>query len=195
LVLSRAVPRLIEPEHTNAKGMIVLAVVGILINGAAVFRLRGSRSLNARVIAWHLMEDVLGWVAVLIVAIILVFADIPSLDPVLSILIALYVLYNVIKNMRETLSLFLQGVPSNIDIDAIEDEIARVENIVSMHHTHIWSLDGEHHVLTTHLVVDGSATREQVRCVKEDVKHLLNEYEFTHLTVEIEYGEAHCAMA
>ncbi|MBN1954347.1 MAG: cation transporter [Anaerolineae bacterium] len=194
LVLSRAIPRLINPEHSNAPGMILFAVGGILINGAAVLRIKDSKSLNARVIAWHLMEDVLGWLAVLIVAIVLVFADIHILDPILSILIALYVLYNVVKNMRETLSLFLQGVPENIDIAAIEGEIARIGNVLSTHHTHIWSLDGEHHVLTTHLVVDGSATKEQVLRIKEDVKQLLKENEFSHVTVEIEYGNADCSM-
>jgi cobalt-zinc-cadmium efflux system protein len=69
-----------------------------------------------------------------------------------------------------------------------------VDNVRSTHHTHVWSLDGEHHVLTTHLVVDESTTREQILCVKEDVKNLLRKYEFSHLTVEIEYGEADCAM-
>jgi cobalt-zinc-cadmium efflux system protein len=195
LVLSRAVPRLIEPEPSDARGMILFAVVGIVINGAAVLRLRGSKSLNARVVAWHLLEDVLGWVAVLIVAIVLLFTDAYILDPILSILIAGYVLYNVVKNMRATLALFLQGVPDHIDIDVIEGEMAAVENVKSTHHTHIWSLDGEHHVLTTHLVVDESTTREQILCVKEDVKNLLRKYEFSHLTVEIEYGEADCAMA
>lgn len=194
-VISRAIPRLLEPQQTNAPGMVVFAVVGILVNGAAVVRLRGSKSLNARVVAWHLLEDVLGWVAVLVVAVILLFTDLHILDPLLSLLIALYVLYNVGKNMRETLLLFLQGVPDNIDIQSIEGEIKALENVQSIHHTHIWSLDGEHHVLTTHIVVDDSITKEQVLCVKEDVRRVLRKFELSHITVEIEYGEADCAMA
>jgi cobalt-zinc-cadmium efflux system protein len=193
-VLSKAVPRLLEPEHSNAQGMILFAIAGILINGVAVFRLQGSKSLNARMIAWHLLEDVLGWVAVLAVAIILLFADIHIVDPILSVLIAVYVLYNVIKNLRETVSLFLQGVPWDIDIREIEEEIARVENVEAIHHAHIWSLDGEHHVLTTHVVVKESATKAQAMHAKKDIRSLLKKYEFAHLTVEIEYGEADCAM-
>jgi cobalt-zinc-cadmium efflux system protein len=194
LVLSRAIPRLLNPEHSNAPGMVAFAVAGIAINGAAVLRLRGSQTLNARVIAWHLLEDVLGWAAVLIVALILLFADIHILDPILSILITLYVLYNVVKNLRETLTLFLQGVPGQIDIAQLEDEIATVEHVQTTHHTHVWSLDGKHHVLTTHVVLDEAATKEQVMCVKQDVKEVLGPYHFAHLTVEIEYGSADCAM-
>jgi cobalt-zinc-cadmium efflux system protein len=195
LVISKAIPRLLEPERSNPQGMAVFAVVGILINGVAVFRLRGSRSLNARAIAWHLLEDVLGWSAVLVVAIILLFADVPILDPILSVLIAVYVLFNVIQNMRQTVSLFLQGVPWDIDIEEIEGEIAGVEHVKAIHHTHVWSLDGEHHILTTHVVIDVSATKDQALHVKQDVKDLLQRYEFAHLTIEIEYGEADCAMA
>jgi cobalt-zinc-cadmium efflux system protein len=193
-VLSEAVPRLVSPQHSNARGMAAFAIAGIAINGVAVFRLRGSKSLNARVIAWHLLEDVLGWAAVLVIATILLFADIHILDPALSILITLYVLYNVLRNMRETLSLFLQGVPENMDIDAIETQIAAVDNVESTHHTHIWSLDGEHHVLSTHVLATEGVSREQVLCIKRDIKELLRPYGFSHLTVEIEYEETDCAM-
>lgn len=194
LVLSQAVPRLMNPQHSNAQGMLIFAVVGILVNGAAVLRLRGSQSMNARVVAWHLLEDVLGWVAVLIVAMVLLFADIHILDPILSILITLYILYNVLQNMRETLSLFLQGIPQNLDIGEIENKIASLEHVNSTHHTHIWSLDGEHHVLTTHVVVPGSLSRQQVRSVKQAVKQALQPYQLSHLTVEIEYGQSDCGM-
>ena len=193
-VLSEAIPRLFNPEHSNAQGMILFALLGILVNGAAVLRLRGSKTLNAQVVAWHLLEDVLGWIAVLVVGIVLLFTDIHILDPALSILITVYVLYNVVKNLRKTLSLFLQGVPEHIDVEYIEEEINRVDNVRSNHHTHVWSLDGEHHVLTTHVVVDEKTTREQILCVKEDIKKLLRPYELSHITVEIEYGEQDCAM-
>jgi len=195
LVLSRAVPRLLEPERTNAPGMVVFALIGIVINGVAALRLRGDRSMNARVVAWHLLEDVLGWFAVLIVALILLFADVPILDPILSILITAYVLFNVVKNLRATLSLFLQGVPEGYDIDAIEKDIEGVENVQSTHHTHIWSLDGEHHVLTTHVVVDEDTSKEQILCLRDDIRDLLKSYDFFHLTVEIEFGDKDCGMA
>lgn len=194
-IISRAIPRLLEPEHSDAKGMIVFAIIGILVNGLAVFRLRTSESMNARVVAWHLLEDVLGWIAVLIVGIALLFTDNHLLDPILSILIAIYVLYNVIRSLRETIGLFLQSVPRSIEIEEILGKVNAIEDVCSTHHTHIWSLDGEHHVLTTHVVVEDSISKVDVRRLKDAIKRVLEEYEFSHVTLEIEYGEGDCAMA
>jgi cobalt-zinc-cadmium efflux system protein len=155
LVLSEAIPRLLNPEHSNASGMLLFALLGIAVNGLAAFRLRQSRSMNARVVAWHLIEDVLGWVAVLIVSVALLVADIHFLDPLLSILITLYVLYNVVNNLRKTLTLFLQGVPEGLDLYELEKRLLAIPKVHSAHHIHVWSLDGENHVLTAHVVVDG----------------------------------------
>ncbi len=194
-ILSRAVTRLFNPEPVDAKGMILFAVLGIIVNGLAMLRLRGGKSLNAQVVAWHLIEDVLGWVAVLIMSIVLLFTDLYILDPIFSILITSFVLYNVIKNLRKTLALFLQAVPENMDLEMIENRLLAIDNVCSSHHTHIWSMDGEHHVLTTHLVVEEDTSQDEVLCIKEDINQLSNEMDFLHTTVEIEYGEEKCSMA
>jgi cobalt-zinc-cadmium efflux system protein len=194
-VLYRAIPRLMEPESVDAPGMVLFAIIGILVNGLAVFRLQGSKSMNAKVVAWHLLEDVLGWVAVLIVGIVLLFVDVPILDPILSLLIAIYILYNVIRNLRKTVGLFLQAVPESVEISQIKDQLQAVEHVQSTHHTHIWSLDGEHHVLTTHVVLDETISKEDVLCVRTEIKDVLATYDFSHITVEIEFGDDDCAMA
>jgi cobalt-zinc-cadmium efflux system protein len=179
----------------NAKGMIVFACIGILVNGLAVYRLRGSQSLNARVVMWHLLEDVLGWSAVLLVSIALLFFDLPRLDPLLSIIITGYVLFNVIRNLRKTLALFLQAVPDHIDVEVIESRLKKIDNVCSTHHTHVWSLDGEHHVLTTHIVVEENTDRQQILCIKQEVKELSDELDLMHTTIEFEYGDEICRMA
>ena len=194
-IIWQAVPRLIEPEPTDAQGMALFSILGILANGLAVLRLRGGKTLNARVAAWHLIEDVLGWVAVLVVSIVLLFTDFYFLDPLLSILITLYILFNVIKNLRRTLALFLQAVPDEVDLEQVESRLLSIDNVRSSHHTHVWSLDGERHVLTTHLVVEQGTTREQVECIKAEIKHLSHELDFYHTTVEIDFEEEGCSMA
>lgn len=191
-ILSEAIPRLLTPEHSNAAGMVGFAVIGIAVNGAAVFRLRHERTMNAQVVAWHLLEDVLGWVAVLVVGITLLFVDIHILDPILSILITLYVLYNVIGNLKKTLQLFLQATPENIDLAQIEQKLAAVNGVKSTHHTHIWSLDGEHHVLTTHLVVDQNASKDDIVQIKAEGKAVVKELDLEHLTVEVEFENEDC---
>lgn len=194
LIISRAIPRLIHPEHSNAQGMLVFAILGILVNGIAVLRLRGGQSLNAQMVAWHLLEDVLGWAAVLVVSLVLLFTDIHILDPLLSILITAYVMWNVLRNLRKTTSIFLQAVPENYDIGAIEVRLLEMENVMSVHHTHLWSLDGQHHVLTAHIVVDPCTTREQVLKLKQDINTLTGGLELEHTTLEIEYDDEDCRM-
>jgi cobalt-zinc-cadmium efflux system protein len=194
IILMRAVPRLFAPQATNAPGMVLFAIFGIVINGAAVLRLRGERSMNARVVAWHLLEDVLGWVAVLIVSSVLLFADLYILDPILSILITAYVLYNTLRNLWRTANLFLQGVPESVDLEQINAKLRAIPEILSTHHTHVWSLDGEHHVLTTHVVIDEDTSKDDVVCIRREIQDVLRGMEFAHSTVEIEFGEEDCGM-
>jgi cobalt-zinc-cadmium efflux system protein len=194
VILAQAIPRLSDPQPSNARGMLALAILGILVNGAAVLRLRGAQGMNASVIAWHLLEDVLGWVAVLIVSLSLLVTEILILDPLLSILITGYVLYNVIRNLRKTVAIFLQAAPADIDIHAVEHALAAIPNVLSTHHTHAWSLDGEHHVLTTHLVVPSDASKAQVVRVKSDALRLFSEIDVEHTTIEVEYEDENCRM-
>jgi cobalt-zinc-cadmium efflux system protein len=193
-IFSEAIPRLSHPEHSNAQGMVIFAIIGIVVNGAAALRLRGSKSQNTKIIAWHLLEDVLGWTAVLIVAFVLLFKDIHILDPLLSILITAYVLYNVLKNLKKTLSLFMQGVPEDIEIKKLEENILNQPRVKSVHHTHIWSLDGENHVLTTHVVVYKNTTRIQISQIKKSIMALISGHHFEHTTIEIEYEDENCNM-
>ena len=193
-IISEAIPRLINPEPANAEGMIFLAILGVVVNGLAMSKLFGNDSLNANVVAWHLLEDVLGWVAVLVVSVTLLFTDFYILDPILSILISSYILYNAIANLRKTLILFLQAVPDTIDIAKLEASIISLDRVNSIHHTHVWSLDGEHHVFSTHVVVMDETTREEIQSIKSAIQHLGDSLNLEHITVEIEYLNEHCSM-
>jgi cobalt-zinc-cadmium efflux system protein len=192
-ILSEAVPRLIDPQPSNAGGMAVLAVVGIAVNGLAALRVRGSQSLNAQLVTWHLLEDVLGWIAVLIVSISLAFTDLYILDPLLSILISLYVLFNVLRSLQKTMALFLQAVPDAIDLPAVEHSLLAIPQVQSVHHTHIWSLDGEHHVLTTHLVVDPEASKDDMIRIKQAAAGIAAGMSLAHATIELEFDKD-CSM-
>ena len=194
-VLSEAIPRLFAPEPAYAPGMLLFAAVGIGANGLAAWRLRGKRSLNARVAAWHLVEDILGWIAVLVVATTLLFVDLPILDPLLSIGISIYILYNVGRNLRQTLRLFLQAVPEDVDLAELERRFGSLHDVLSAHHTHVWSMDGAQHVLTTHLIVAEGTTKDAVCAVRDAASRLCEEHDFAHTTIEIEWGEDACHMA
>lgn len=193
-IMTEAIPRLTDPQESYAPGMILVAIIGIAVNGAAVFRLKGDQSLNARMVAWHLLEDVLGWIAILMVGIVLVFFDIPALDPALSIVLTAYVLLNVIRNLKETLAVFLQAIPPNVDLDAIKQKFQALDGVQSLHHVHIWSLDGDHHVLTAHLVVNDSATKDDIMTIKCEAKVAVSDLHLEHITIEVEFESEDCVM-
>lgn len=186
VILSQTVPRLFSPEHSNAPGMIVLAIVGIAVNGLAVLKLKAGKTLNERVTTWHLMEDLLGWVAVLVVGVFISFYDLHILDPILSILITLYVLRNVIKNLKETVLAFLQEVPSSINLEEIEKNIANVPGVLRVHDTHIWSLDGDYSVFTSHVMLSKETTAEEMFMQKCCILDLVKAGGINHITIEME---------
>ncbi|WP_435531623.1 cation diffusion facilitator family transporter [Ramlibacter aurantiacus] len=185
-VLWHAVSRLFAPEPVNAPGMMVLAVVGVLFNGAAVLRVRRGTSLTERVVSWHLLEDTMGWVAVLLGAAAMSIWDLPIIDPLLSIGIALFVLWNVFRTLRQFLSVFLQHTPPGFEIDRFEQDVRSIPAVSSVQHTHGWSIDGESHVLTTHLVMNPGVDRQEIVAAKAAVRRLLGAKAFEHVTIEIE---------
>ena len=194
-VITEAVQRLSNPQHSNAQGMLIFALVGIALNGYAAIRTSHGKNMNSKVISWHMLEDVLGWAAVLVVSIVLLVKDIHILDPLLSLGVTAVVLFNVVKNLKLTLSLFLQGVPESVNIPAIEEEIKKMDMVSGLHHMHVWSLDGEQHVLTMHVILCDGAKKEQIRAIKSKIKELSEHHGLAHTTVEFEYLEDDCSMS
>ncbi len=190
-ILYEAVPRLSNPEMPETEGMIALAILGVLVNGFAAFKLQGGKSLNEKVLNWHLLEDVLGWVAVLIVAIVMQFKEWPVLDPILSIGFTLFILFNVIRNLISTLKLFFQASPDNRLLQNVTDKLLELDAVSELHHLHIWSLDGDHHVATVHVVSQFESKAEYLK-LKESVSNALQEFELSHTTIEIELTSEEC---
>jgi len=175
-VLSEAIPRLWRPESPDA----------------AALRLRHERSLNARTAAIHLLEDLLGWGAVLLVSLVLMIADVPVLDPALSIVISMFVLYGAGRYLYRAGRLFLQGVPPGIDFETLGQRLAGIDGVTAVHHTHLWSLDGEHHVFSTHLVVSQETSQAGVLTIKCAAREVLADLDIEHATIEIEYDCESC---
>ncbi len=194
-IIHEAIDRFIQPQHSNAEGMFFLATLGITVNGYVAWKMSGERTLNEKVISWHHIEDVLGWLAVLIVSVVLIFYDFHYLDPALSLLITFYILWNVIKRLKETLFLFLQGIPPKIDIMEIEKKLLRIEKVQSIHHTHIWSLEGKHHVFTTHARLKNIYSFKEIMEVKMQLAQALKIYDFKHLTIETELDQETCSLS
>ena len=191
-VLSEAIPRLVNPQMPDAAGMLGLSVLGIAVNGFAAYKLNDGKTLNERMLNWHLLEDVLGWVAIFVVSIVLMFIELPILDPVLSIGFTLFILFNVAKNLTETLRLFLQATPDHQLREQILENLAEPEHVSDIHHLHLWSLDGEQHVLTAHLLLKQHYQQTELLRLKALIASAMKGFPLSHTTIEFEFPDESC---
>ncbi|MDR1582164.1 MAG: cation diffusion facilitator family transporter [Prevotellaceae bacterium] len=191
-VISESINRLVSPEIADAKGMLILAIFGIIINGIAMLKLKKGHSLNERTVSLHLMEDVLGWAAVLVASVVMIFVKIPVLDPILSLGIACYILFNIYNNLRDTLRVILQGTPENIDGEEIERTLLNIEGIESLHDLHLWTMDGEFNISSIHIVVGTNQDNSGITEIKNQVKKVMKQFNIQHSTVEVEQSEEYC---
>lgn len=187
-IIVEAVKRIITPVQVSAQGMLWLAIVGIIINGASALRVKSGTSISERAVYLHIMEDVLGWIAVLIASIVMLFVDLPILDPILSLCITIWVLSHVYSNMKATFKVFLQAVPSQIEVEELKKELLESDGILSIHDLHLWSLDGESHVMTLHIVTN----EEDILPIKRHILEIAHKYNITHSTLEMERSESEC---
>jgi cobalt-zinc-cadmium efflux system protein len=192
VMLWHAVDRLANPQEVYAPGMIGIAILGVLANGAAVLKTRHGTSLNEKLVSWHLLEDVLGWAAVLLGAIAMSIWDVPVLDPLLSIAIALFVLWNVVRNLRKVGAVFLQHAPASFDLADFQRRLTTMPKVLSSHHAHTWTIDGEHHVLSLHVVMQHDATRDDIVEVKRRIRTECIGDNFEHVTVDVEVAGEEC---
>jgi cobalt-zinc-cadmium efflux system protein len=191
-IVTVTLPRLFAPQMPNAQGMVVLAILGCLVNGYAVYKLSKGTSLNERALNLHLLEDVLGWVAILVVAVVLNFVDWPILDPILSLIFTVFIVYGAISILRSTGKVFLQAVPDQGVHQAIRQKLEHLDQVDGVHHLHLWSLDGEHHVLTAHLVLAEHLSAPSQKQLKATIATHLAEFNLAHTTIEFEWPGEVC---
>lgn len=186
-VIWNAVDRIITPTKIHYNGMILFAVVGVAVNLIAALVTREGDSLNQKAVNLHMLEDVLGWAVVLIGAIVMRFVEVPILDPLMSIGVAVFIIINAVRNLKEILDLFLEKLPQGIDLEEIKEHILHLEQVEDVHHIHIWSMDGHNHYATMHIVTGGDPYT-----VKHLVKEELREHGIGHATLELEAPDEHC---
>ncbi|MEQ8583141.1 MAG: cation diffusion facilitator family transporter [Marinoscillum sp.] len=192
LILTEAIPRLFDPATPDAQGMIYLAIGGIIANGLAAYKLHGGHSLNERAVYLHLLEDVLGWVATLIAAIIMLYKDWPMVDALLAIFISVFILFNVYKNLSKALKIILQGTPEEVNPKRIDELLREIPKVKSTHDCHIWSMDGQYHILSIHLVVEKYNNLAELSAIKSQAKELLRNEHIDHATIEFETEDEKC---
>lgn len=186
-VIINAMGKIINPTEINYNGMIIFAVVGVIINFAAAYFTREGDSINQKAVNLHMLEDVLGWAVVLIGAVIMRFTDFKILDPLMSIAVAIFILINTIKNLKEVIDIFCEKIPDGISTEEIKHHLLEIDGVIDVHHIHIWSIDGNSAYATMHIVTNAD-TKE----IKHKVKEELEEHGICHSTLELETENENC---
>lgn len=187
-VIISSVKRIISPEDINYNGMIIFAIFGVIINFLAAYFTKDGHSVNQKAVNLHMLEDVLGWVVVLIGSILMKFTDIRLIDSIMSIGVALFILINAFKNLKSILDLFLEKTPANIRVEELKKHLLKIKEIKDIHHIHVWSLDGNNNYSTMHIVTD---TKDPVK-LKKAVRNEMLEHNIIHTTIEIEGSDEKC---
>ena len=187
IVISNAIIKILNPSDINYDGMIVLAVIGVVVNTVAAYFTHDDSSLNQKAVNLHMIEDVLGWVVVLAGATVMKFTDFTLIDPILSIGVALFVLINAVKNLKEAINIFLVRTPKEINIKELKEDILSINDVSDVHHIHVWSMDGHNNYATMHIV-----TNSDFHETKNIVRKILEKHGIGHSTLEIETENEIC---
>ena len=184
-ILSQAVPRIFSPEHVDGFGMMWIAIIGIAVNLLAFLKVRRGQSINENIISWHMLEDVLGWIAILFGSILIQFWDNHQIDSILTIGITVFIMFGVFKNLKKSVNIFLQGVPDHIDMKKVRQTILSIKGVKRLHDVHVWSIDGENDVFSGHVVVEQNSLKNS-DMIRKEIKDNLEKCHIEHSTIEIE---------
>ncbi len=185
-VITESFERLLSPEPVMSEGMFALAVLGVVVNGVAAYRMSKETGINQRMVMLHLMEDILGWCAVLIVSVVLYFKPWYILDSILSILISLLVLKGVYKGMRRVVTILMQAFPKDLDMDQLKSELIKIDGVEDIHFIQGWSLDEESHSLTFHVSVSDELKVRELDKLKQVIKSRLFDMKVSNSVIEFE---------
>lgn len=196
IILIEAIPRFFAVEPVKTNGVLWLAVLGILFNGLALLRLRkgNQSSLNQRAVMLHLVEDALGWIAVLAGAVIMYFTHWYWIDPLLSVGIAAFVFYNAFRNIMAVLKIFLQATPSSFDGTLLKKELEQLPEVVNVHDMHCWTMDGENNVCSLHLVVRPSMDISRLNVLLQKATAIITAQHIQHPTIQVETEGVQCRL-
>lgn len=186
-VIYESIKRLMNPVEVNYSGMLLFSIFGVIVNFVASYVTRDGDSLNQKAVNLHMLEDVLGWVVVLIGSILMMFTNISIIDPILSISVAIFIFIHALKNLKEVIDVFLETTPKDVDLDEIRKHLLKIKGVEDIHHIHVRSLDGFNNIATLHVVV-----KKYDKEIKQEVKEELKEHGIGHSTIELELEEENC---
>ena len=187
------IPKLFNPQPVNYQGVLVLGIAAIIVNVLASLVVRNGQTRNEAILSLHFLEDILGWVAVIVVSIVLHFTDWFFLDPLLSLLISAFILSQALPKFWHNIILLLEGVPEEIDLESLKTELTNLPGVHQIYQLSVWSIDGVQHEAILHVCL---APDSQIHTVKTNLRKVLANYSITSATIDCESSlnehQEHC---
>ena len=183
LVILENLTKLFHPKPVNDEGILWLGIIAVSINLLASLVVRKGKTKNESILSLHFLEDTLGWVAVILMAIVLRFTDWYILDPLLSLVISIFILSKAIPRFWSTLKIFLDAVPEGVDIKQVKSDLEQLDHVASINQLNLWTMDGLEKNAIVHVCLKEI---EQMEVCKESIRTLLKNYGFQNITIEVD---------
>ena len=183
LVILGNITKLFHPQAVNDEGILWLGIIAISVNVIASLVVRKGKTKNESILSLHFLEDTLGWVAVILMAIVLRFTDWYILDPLLSLVISIFILSKAIPRFWSTLKIFLDAVPEGVDIKQVKSDLEQLDHVASINQLNLWSMDGLEKNAIVHVCLKEI---EQMELCKESIRSKLKDCGFQNVTIEVD---------
>ena len=183
LVILGNITKLFHPQAVNDEGILWLGIIAISVNVIASLVVRKGKTKNESILSLHFLEDTLGWVAVILMAIVLRFTDWYILDPLLSLVISFFIMLKAIPRFWSTLKIFLDAVPEGVDIKQVKSNLERLEYVASINQLNLWTMDGLEKNAIVHVCLKEI---EQMELCKESIRSMLKDCGFQNITIEVD---------
>lgn len=189
VVIITIIPRFIEPENINHEGMFFFAILGLILNGIGTFKTFRGKGINEQAVSLHLFEDLLSWLGVLFISIVMPIWNVPILDPLLSLIITVFIFRKGLEHLEEAFNIFLEKVPKNISIDDLKEKIKMVNHVIDIVELHVWTLDGIKDCATLKVFIDNTISLSKMMDVKEKIRCVVKEFHIEDITIELMFKE------
>lgn len=183
LVILENITKLFHPQPVNDEGILWLGIIAVSINVLASLVVRKGKTKNESILSLHFLEDTLGWVAVILMAIVLRFTDWYILDPLLSLVISFFILLKAIPRFWSTLKIFLDAVPEGVDIQRVKSDLEQLDHVASINQLNLWTMDGLEKNAIVHVCLKEI---EKMEVCKESIRTLLKDCGFQNITIEVD---------
>ena len=191
LVILENIAKIFHPQPVNDEGILWLGIIAITINVLASLVIRKGQTKNESILSLHFLEDTLGWVTVILMAIVLRFTDWYILDPLLSLVISFFILSKALPRFWRTLKIFLDAVPEGVDIQKIKTDLAELDHVASINQLNLWTMDGLEKNAIVHVCLK---EMEHMETCKESIRIFLKDCGFQNITIEVDANlESHQA--